>query len=287
MADFWNDVDGVLVINMDSSVERLARFQSLHEGVIPAGKLHRISAVVGRELPGYGCPPWFTENTGERARFWGGTAGCALSHRKAIEYARAQGWSNVLILEDDVRLMPDADSSALISRALRELRGKYMFYFGYNKPNPMGVKVIKGERRDVWRVSGVLATHAYLVPKSVYDIILDYLPTEHNVWEWMSKYKAVDVLYREYVALLPGMKVYALYPMIGKQSDEFSEIGQNSMDGESMSCAGPPACAFSPAGFLRFVCPWILKIKSRLNSVRTHRRALRGGLPGYKKKKNK
>ncbi len=286
MHDFWDEVDGVLVINMDASTERLTRFQLQHEGIIPPGKLHRISAVVGRELPGYGELPWFTENTGQRARFWGGTAGCALSHRRAIEYARQQRWRNVLILEDDVRLLPSDDASDIISRALRELKGTYMLYLGYNKPNPLGIKTIKGNQCDVWRVSGVLATHAYLVPESAYELILSYLPTERNVWEWMSIHKAVDVLYREYVALHPGMKIYAVYPMVGRQSDEYSEIGQNSMDGEAMSCSTPPASAFSLAGFIRFICPWILKMKHRLNSVRTHRRALCGGLPGYKKKKN-
>ncbi len=286
MLDFWDDVDGVLVINMDASTERLARFKSLHEGIIPPAKLHRISAVVGRELPGYGEAPWFTPNTGERVRFWGGTAGCALSHRRAIEYARQRQWRNVLILEDDVRLLPGEDASDIISRALRGLKGKYMLYLGYNKPNPLGIKKIKGKQCDIWRVSGVLATHAYLVPESAYELILDYLPTERNVWEWMSIHKAVDVLYREYVALHPEMKIYAVYPMVGRQCDVYSEIGQKSMDGEAMSCSTPPACAFSFAGFIRFICPWILKLKYRLNSIRTHRRALRGGFPGYKKKKN-
>lgn len=283
--DFWEMLDGVLVINMDASTGRMERFRALHEGVIPPEKLHRISAVVGRELPGYGVPPWFTENTGERSRFWGGTAGCALSHRKAIEYARERAWRNVLILEDDVRLVPDTESLCLAARALQKLQGRYMLYLGYNRPNPCGFKVLKGEGCDVWRVSGVLATHAYIVPAASYDLILGILPTEENVWEWLSVYKAVDVMYREYVAVQPGVKIYALYPMVGKQSDEFSEIGQNSADGEAMSCSRPPDGAYSLRCFLRFVCPWIGRWKSRLNSIRTHRRALRGGLPGYRKKK--
>lgn len=283
--DFWDLLDGVLVINMDASTERMARFRSRHEGIIPTVKLHRISAVVGRELPGYGSPPWFTENTGERSRFWGGTAGCALSHRKALEYARSQGWQYVLILEDDVQLVPNAESLRLAARALQESQGKYIFYLGYNRPNPCGFKVLKGENCDVWQVDGVLATHAYVVPASMYDMLIDYLPVEENVWEWLSIYKAVDVIYQRYVPLHRGVRIYVLYPMMAKQCDGYSDIGQNAMIGESMACAEMPRSPVSLSGLVSYVFPWLRKIKNRLNSIRTHRRALRGGLPGYKKKK--
>ncbi len=283
--DFWDLLDGVLVINMDTSTERMARFSSLHEGVIPSAKLHRISAVVGRELPGYGAPPWFTEQTGERSRFWGGTAGCALSHRKALEYARAQGWQRVLILEDDVQLIPNAESLQMAARALQESRGKYIFYLGYNRPNPCGFKVLKGENYDVWQVDGVLAAHAYVVPISMYDLLIDYLPTYANVWKWLSVYKAVDVIYQRYAPLHRGVHIYVLYPMMAKQCDVYSDIGQNAMIGESMACTEIPRSPISLPGLVSFVFPWMRKIKNRLNSIRTHRRALRGGLPGFRKKK--
>lgn len=283
--DFWDILDGVLVINMDTSTARMERFRSLHAGIIPAEKLHRISAVAGRELPGYGCPPWFTENTGERSRFWGGTAGCALSHRKALEYARNNGWQHVLILEDDVRLMPDEEALQIAARALQEVSGSYILYLGYNRPNPCGFKVLKGENCHVWRVEGVLAAHAYIVPASMYDLLIDYLPTEESVWEWLSQYKAVDVIYQRYVPLHRGVNIYAIYPMIAKQCDEYSDIGQHGMIGESMACTEPPRSPISWGGLVAFVCPWMRKIKNKLNSIRTHRRALRGGLPGFRKKK--
>ncbi len=284
----WDMLDGVLVINMDTSTERLERFMAHHAPLFPSGKLQRLSAVAGRKLPGYGVPPWFTENTGERAAFWGGTAGCALSHRKAIEYAKAQGWRHVLIMEDDAQLEPTPEAEALVARALSELgEAPYMLYLGYNRPTPLGSKRWRGESCDIWRVSGVLATHSYIVPASMYDIILGYLPTEETVWEWLSVYKAVDVMYRSFVALHRGVRVYALYPMMSRQCDAVSDIGQNSMDGAAMSSMEPPRSAASPAGVLRFCFPILQKIKNRLNSVRTHRRALRGGLPGYKKRKRK
>lgn len=282
----WDLLDGVLVINMDTSVERMERFRQHHDAVFPKGKLHRISAVSGRSLPGYGAPPWFSDRTGARAPFWGGTAGCALSHRKALEYAKAQGWKNVLIMEDDARIESNPAAEAMIATALTTFTGKYLFYLGYNRPNPLGRKFIRGSEVDVWQVDGVLAAHAYVVPASVYDLLIGYLPTEESVWEWLSVYKAVDVVYQRFVPLCSGVKVYVLYPMVGKQSDVYSDIGQHAMIGESMACTEPPRSFISFAGFIRFFCPWLLKIKNSLNSVRTHRRAMRGGLPGYKKKEN-
>lgn len=283
----WEMLDGVLVINMDSNTERLERFMAHHQSIFPEGRLHRLSAVAGRQLPGYGEAPWFTAGTGERSAFWGGTAGCALSHRKAIEYAKAQGWRNVLIMEDDAQLVPDAASEAVLTRALRELQGSYMLYLGYNRPTPVGYRVNRGLGYDLWRVSGVLATHSYILPESMYDIVLSYLPTEETVWEWLSVYKAVDVMYRNFVSLHRGVRIYAVYPMMSRQCDAVSDIGQNSMDGAAMSSSEPPRSVCSPAGILRFAFPWLQKIKNELNCMRTNRRAVRGGLPGYKMRKKK
>ena len=75
LAELYAQIDGILVINMDSSPERYEHFMSTVGVHLPAEKLERISAVAGRELPSYGKAPWFTEKTGERARFWGGTGG--------------------------------------------------------------------------------------------------------------------------------------------------------------------------------------------------------------------
>lgn len=278
-------IDGVLVINLDSSPQRLETFMSQTGALFPQGKVERISAVMGRELPGYGAAPWFTEHTGERARFWGGTAGCALSHRKALEYARDRGWKNVLIFEDDARLLDEPDMWGLLADAITRAQGRYLLYWGFNKPVPLGRKWLKGEKRDVWQVDGVIAAHAYLVPASMYDLLLSYLPTEENVWEWLSIYKAVDVVYRDFVPMHAGVNVYAVYPVVCLQSDQFSFIGQTAADGASMMCTEPPRSIYSLKAVSRFWCPWLQMLKNKLNSIRTHRRALKGGLPGYRKPK--
>lgn len=281
-----NLIDGVVVINLDSSSDRLKTFMERTGAQFPAGKVERISAVLGRALPGYGEAPWFTEKTGERARFWGGTAGCALSHQKAIRHAKKQGWKNVLIFEDDACLLQEQGMWDLIAKTLTLAEGRYLFYLGYNKPTPFGRRWIKGTERDVWQVDGVLAAHAYIVPSSMYDLLLRYLPTEENVWEWLSIYKAVDVVYRDFVPMHKDVKIYAIYPVVCLQGEQYSDIGQHAMDGASQMSNEPPRSIFSLKAISRVWCPWMQAIKNKLNSMRTHRRALKGGLPGYRKPKS-
>lgn len=282
----WNGIDGVVVINLDSSTQRLENFMSRTGSRFPDGMVERISAVLGRELSGYGEPPWFTERTGERSRFWGGAAGCALSHRRAIEHARDKGWKNVLVFEDDACLTDSPEIWELVEKTLSTLEGGYLFYLGYHTPVPFGYKCVEGGTHDVWKVDGVLTTHAYLVSAAMYDLLLEYLPTEENVWNWLSVYKAVDVLYRDFLPMRKDVSVYVIYPVVCVQAEQFSEIAQQHSDNPAQTCNHPPRSIYSLKAIPRVWCPWLQFIKNKLNSIRTHRRALKGGLPGYRKPKN-
>ncbi|MBE6415499.1 MAG: glycosyltransferase family 25 protein [Akkermansiaceae bacterium] len=292
MADFplhpvWNSIDGILVINLDTSPERMEKFVRDNSAHLPMDKVQRLSAVWGRGLPTYGKAPWFTAGTGDRAKFWGGTAGCALSHRRAIEHARRAGWRNVLILEDDAVVRPHAEGLNILAQALTDIRGDYMLYLGFNKPVPYGSTVIKGEYTSLWQVEGVLATHGYILPASMYDRLLSLLPTEDNVWEWLSEYRAVDAWYRDFVSALPGVRIYALYPVLVDQGAGASDIGGQQAQEAEYSCKREPYSYATPAGVLHVLSTPFRRLKVKLNSIRTHRRALRGGLPGYRKRRKK
>ncbi len=281
----WDAIDGILVINMDTSPERYASFLRNAEGRLPTDKIERLSAVAGRELPDYEKAPWFTAKTGERARFWGGTAGCALSHRRAIEYARARGWRNVLILEDDAAYDAVPGAESLLNKALEKLSGEYMLYLGFNRPTPYGRKKIDAEGCALWQVEGVLATHAYLLPGTMYSRLLALLPTEDNVWEWLSRYRAIDVFYRDFVSALTGAKIFAVLPVMFCQSDEKSDISGEAASGVSYTCRENPRSYATPAGWWHWLMHPFRRLKVHLNSVRTRRRAAKGGLPGFKKRR--
>jgi GR25 family glycosyltransferase involved in LPS biosynthesis len=277
------NIDGVAVINMDSRPDRFAQFMDKAGRYFPEEKVHRISAVVGRNLPSYGKAPWFTETTGERAGFWGGTGGCALAPRKAIEYAKARGWRHVLVFEDDVVIEFHEGAFDLLENALSELTGPYMLYLGYNKPSPFGSRCMENRGLELWKTDGVIAAHAYIVSAELYDTLLEHMPTEENVWEWLSIYRAIDVLYRDFLPYWKGVSVYVLHPIICVQDDAYSDIGQTSAEGKLLACRQAPG----KESMLRRLCLPLRKLKIQLNSCRTHRRALRGGLPGYRKRRKK
>lgn len=282
----WNEIDGILVINLDSSRERMDKFLADNAETLPLDKVHRLSAVYGRALPSYGKEPWFTARTAERASYWGGAGGCSLSHAKAIARAKAEGWRNVLIMEDDVVTGQHPDALAMLEYALKNIKGDYMLYLGYSRPTPYGSAVQKSGEHALWQVEGVLSTFAYLVPEGMYDRLLAVMPTEENIWEWMSIHRAIDTFYKDTAASMPGVKIYAIQPDLVVHIDGMSDVS-----GSSVTYTGrydqtlTPHSYTTPAGIMHILSAPFRRLKVKLNAIRTHRRALNGGLPGFRKRR--
>ncbi|MBQ9835841.1 MAG: hypothetical protein IJO34_05920 [Akkermansia sp.] len=283
MKKILEHIDGIAVINMDSRPDRFAQFMAKAGVYLPEEKIQRISAVVGRELPTFGKAPWFTERTGERAGFWGGTGGCALAHRKAIEWAKEKQWRHVMVFEDDAVIEPHPGAVELLNRALVELTGPYMLYLGYNRPAPYGRRCMENAGLELWKTDGVIAAHAYIVSAELYDELLAHMPKEDNVWEWLSRYRAVDVLYRDFLPYWKGVSVYVLHPIICVQDDATSDIGQNDAAGMVLACRQSPR----KESLWRKITEPLRRLKIKCNSIRTQIRARRGGLPGLRKRKKK
>ncbi len=286
--EVWDGIDGILVINLDTSRERMDKFLKDNEETLPLDKVHRLSAVLGRALPTYGKEPWFTERTADRSSYWGGAGGCTLSHAKAIAMAKEKGWRNVLIMEDDVLTGRHPDALATLKYALDNLKGDYMLYLGYSRPTPYGSMVHKSGEHALWQVEGVLSTFAYLVPQSMYDRLLEIMPTEENIWEWMSIHRAIDTFYKDTAAGLPGVKIYAIQPDLVLHIDGLSDVSGSAITyTDKYDQTLKPHSYATPAGILHLLSSPFRRLKVKLNSIRTHRRALNGGLPGFRKKKKK
>ena len=283
-ASIWDSIDGVLVLNLDRSPERMERFMQKNGHLIPADKIVRISAAYGRDLPGYGEAPWFTERTGERAKFWAGTAGCALSHRRAIEYASAHGWKTVLILEDDAVLNATDDGLWLMRCALRALKGRYMLYPGFSRPTPYGRCIRRKGDSSLWQVEGVLSTYSYIVSKELYPTLLSKLPTEETIWEWVSKNRAIDSFYRDVISAMGSVNTYVMLPDVIIHEDGPSEIAGNTVRDVSHDLTQEPLSYSSWKGMMRVVSRPIRGCKRQLDSTRTWLRARRGGFPGFRKR---
>jgi hypothetical protein len=280
----WQGVDGIVVVNMDTSPERFDDFCAKVGKYLPQDRFERLSAVAGRELSSFGKPPWFTEKTGERARFWGGTAGCTLSHRNALRLAKERGWRNILIFEDDAVLPQPEHVGLAVAEALRTLSGKYLFYLGYTRPSPYGQKLgmLAGDV-ELWKTEGVLATHAYLVPQSMYEPLLALLP-EHDddVWAWLARYRAIDAMYRAYVPAKTGASVYVMHPLQCVQALGMSVIGGVSTENDDCNCYAGPIPCYGVRRFWRWLTTPLRRFQTWLNSLRTRIRAVNGGLPGFR-----
>lgn len=218
-------VDGVVVINLDARPDRLERFRAQAATVAALRGWVRIPAVRGIDLPGYGQPPWFRGRS--RDKSWAGRAGCVLSHRKAIEHARREGWRRVLILEDDVEFGAElADFLAAHGGTLLAAAATWdVCYLGFTQP----VTPIRLLRRFPgagahYAVHGCYTTHAYILQDTTYAWLLERLPTQERIWAWLSRHRAVDRWYIRHLSR--RFRVTALSPTLIGQFSDFSDIGQ-------------------------------------------------------------
>lgn len=217
----WQLIDGVFVINLDSRADRWAQFQTAARDIIPAEKLHRFSACLGRELSGFGQRPWF--RGGKRDKTWAGRAGCLLSHRRALLRARENGWRTTLLLEDDAAFAPDFNRIAdALTAALREFDWE-ICYLGFTEPWSPGRQLAKlDERYSLNQIHGATTTHAYLVREPARDWILARLPDESNVWPWLARHRAIDRWYQRQLGL--EFRVVCVTPSLVNQNDSASDI---------------------------------------------------------------
>lgn len=218
---FWSLIDGVFVINLDQRPDRWAQFQAAARDHIPAEKLQRFSACLGRELPGFGQRPWF--RGGKRDKTWAGRAGCLLSHRRALLQARANGWRTVLLLEDDAAFAPDfAVVANALATALRDHEWQ-VCYLGFTEPWSPGRQLAKlNDQFALHQIHGCTTTHAYLVRETARDWILAQLPDETNVWPWLATHRAIDRWYQRQLGL--HFPVVCVSPSLVNQNDSASDI---------------------------------------------------------------
>lgn len=282
-AECWKEIDAVVCINLDYREDRWRSFCHAVKGVIPPEKIHRESAVAGAKLPGGGSVPWFTERTSDRSAYWMGTAGCILSHRNVIRKAQQEGWRNVLILEDDVSFGFTSDGLELLHEAIQRFAGrKYLLYTSVGGRSTCARRITQKGDSALMRIGGTLLTHAYLVPAEMYAPLLRALPKNfEDVWRWVAIHRALDTFYCDEVELWFGVSIYAVLPQMCHQLDFRSDIHiGRKFTRRHTRVRILPGWLYGIYRMVRY--PYFF-LKTRLNSLRTLRRARAGGFPGYRR----
>jgi hypothetical protein len=218
----------VVVINLDDRPERWQ--ETLRElAVFPDAPVpHRISAVRGVDLPGYGQPPWFRGRTSDKR--WAGRGGCTQSHRKVMQIARERDWRTFLVLEDDACLQP---LRALPAEQLEQLLFVQQTdwdacYLGFSKAVGGALRLAAIGDRQLFEVVGCYTTHAYLVRARARDWILAHLAEDGQAWSWHAQHRIIDRWYTRHLS--QHLRVLALSPSLITQRAGFSDIVQRQVD---------------------------------------------------------
>jgi hypothetical protein len=192
-------IDAILYINLAHRTDRKEHvIHEIHKICGDDSKIHRIDAI--RTEPG--------------------ALGCGLSHIKALEYAMMHPeWRTVLILEDDFTFHGD-DTTAL-STALRTLLIPQMDIglLSYNH----SVLRYEDTSPSIKRVLYSQTTSSYCIRSSYVPTLLQNMreSTTDMIIRGKTHENCVDI---HWTTLQPHGHWYALFPAIGYQYDNYSDI---------------------------------------------------------------
>lgn len=230
-SSFWQSIDGICVINLD---HRNDRWESIHTQLLQLGvpdeKIHRISAVWGKTLPGYKKGRLFRNCTEDEALFWAGRAGCELSHGKCIQYIADHGWQKALILEDDAVFVHNLDGT--VGKMLSDVANRSdewdLFFLGMTPYYSKAEKCVASESPKgevtVARIMGPLCAHCYLVSANACKKILPFIPQEKNVWRWLAFHLSYDSWIANEIGRSRSYTMYGCYPNLCVQGEFYSDI---------------------------------------------------------------
>lgn len=202
----WSVFDKIIYINLK---ERNDRRESIEKELqllgVPDHKIHRLDA----------------------KRHLIGQIGCAQSHLEAIETAIAQGWGNILILEDDMVFNKDPDAIARLSYFLQALK-RVSWQAALLSANYRKVATFKTTDKLI-RPLDALCACAYAIQADYRATLREcFAGAVERLRKGGGKYDhAVDV------AWLPLMQQHAwlgMYPVAGHQAPGKSDIENGVMD---------------------------------------------------------
>jgi glycosyl transferase, family 25 len=196
-------LDAIVYINLDRRPDRLANIQREIQQIqgFPPEKIHR--------------QPGFDEHL----------AGCLRSHKAAIDMARKNKWTNVLIFEDDFTWRENANDGM---EKVKRFWEKHHHEFGFLQLAHLGLAKLghpKLVEEGVFQITSGTNGAAYLVHNRAYNSLsqvwgraypLLAMTKEH--WRYMN-----DVVWNSVRREFP---TYALVPALGYQYGDYSDLAR-------------------------------------------------------------
>ena len=228
---FWDIVDAALVINLDHRTDRWDQVRAHLQDVVPPDKLHRVSAVAGKQIAGYLTSHWFRRT--RRPETWAGRAGCSVSHRNAMRLALERGWNWVLMIEDDAQFVRslDTDDGRKLAAFLQSRGEQFgVVYLGFDSPkSPIRRLQSLGTDTSLYQIGGCSTTHAYLVnARLMQRLLLEFPQSEDDIWDWTATNVVIDRWYSLNLHRWTG--VAAVSPQFAIQEPSVSDITQRTSD---------------------------------------------------------
>lgn len=194
--------DAVVYINLAHRRDRKREIlQELDKMGVSQKKIHRVDAVHD---------------------ILNGHRGCAQSHYQALELADKSGWSNVLILEDDMMFTSDkVEVEQQVASFFKHFQNNWDVFF-------LGANVFESTPtlyQDVRRVVCAQCAHAYAVNRHYFKELQEcfhaaYLAMQEDEMFVDSLFKAIDQKWKE---LQPSGKWY-IGKVLGQQRRSYSDI---------------------------------------------------------------
>lgn len=191
----FDAVQHVVYINLDSRSDRKIHIETQLARAFPPHKIHRFSAI----------------------QHVIGAKGCSRSHIAVLEMAKANGWSNVLLVEDDFTWNNFEKGAPNLEDRLTK---------------PFDVIALCGAYvvcNDDGRLISSQTATAYIVNQSYYDTLIA------NFKEGLALYEATDD-YRQYALdqywkrLQPKGLWYIIRPNMGFQLPGYSDIEKKTVN---------------------------------------------------------
>lgn len=193
-------IDAILYINLAHRTDRKEHvIHEIHKICADDSKIHRIDAIL-------------TEP---------GALGCGLSHIKALEYAMAHPeWKTILILEDDFTF--HGEDTAALSTALHTLLTFPKMEIGLLSYNHSVLRY-EDTSPSIKRVLYSQTTSSYCIRSSYVPTLLQNMreSTMDMIIRGKTHENCVDIYW---TSLQPRGHWYALFPAIGYQYDNYSDI---------------------------------------------------------------